>query len=183
MKYEHLSVDIETLSNKPGGIVLNVAAVPFTLNERVGSLYGYWRISVMDSLLHGLTTDPYTLAWWRRQSCEAFEGAHYGTEYRLDEVAGSLFGYIAENCTENVKVWMKGPGFDGVMLAGAFEKVGRGLPWKFWNERCVRTICDGVKEPDRTGDVKHCAIDDAYHQAKWVRDALMSKEVLEDSNA
>lgn len=179
MKYEHLSVDIETLSNRPGGIVLNVAAVPFRLDQAVtGDFFGYWRISVMDSLMQGLTADADTLVWWRQQSTEAFEGAHFGEEHRLAEVAAALEKFILKHCTDRVKVWMKGPGFDGVMLAAAFEKVGRSRPWKYWNERCVRTICDGVQEPGRVGDVKHCAIDDAIHQANWVRTALLSKEVL-----
>ena len=178
MRYEHLSIDIETLGTRPGAIVMSVGLVPFTQRERVdGAQAEYWRISVVDSLIHGLEADRDTRDWWKKQTSDARKALDVGEVRTLESTAYRLEHILRTHCTDDCCVWMKGPSFDGVLLTAALEKAGKRVPWKYWQERDVRTICDGIVEPRREGTY-HNAADDAVHQAKWVRDALMSREVL-----
>lgn len=180
MRYEHLSIDIETLGTRPGSIVLSVGLVPFTLNEPVNPENAeYWRISLVDSLIVGLQADRDTLDWWAKQTTEARAALEQGEVRTLASTGYRLEHVLATHCTEKCLVWMKGPSFDGVLLTAALEVAGRKVPWKYWQERDVRTICDGVHEPKREG-THHNAADDAVHQAVWVRQALLSKQVIED---
>jgi len=179
MRYEHLSIDIETLGTKPGAIVLSVGLIPFSLNESVNAENAdYWRISVVDSLICGLMPDSDTLDWWSRQTSDARKALDVGDVRTLESTAYRLENVLKTHCADKCRVWMKGPSFDGVLLEAALEKAGKRVPWKYWQERDVRTICDWVPEPKREG-VHHNAADDAVHQARWVRDALLSKETLE----
>lgn len=174
--YTDISVDIETLGTKPGSVVLSIGAVPFNL-ERVSSNGLIVAPSIMEQLIVGLEADVNTLAWWGKQSPEARERVRQTPTVEPLKALLMLQDLVEECCTSDVRVWMKGPSFDGVHLAALADAVGGELPWRYWQERCVRTICDGVTEPER-GDVQHCAYDDALHQAKWVRDALLCKQVL-----
>ena len=181
MKFEHLSIDIETLGTKPGSIILSVGLIPFTLREPVkGENADYWRISVIDSLICGLVADEDTLEWWSKQTTLARKALEIGEMRTLQSTWYRLEHVLKTHCTDKCHVWMKGTSFDGVLLGVALEKVGAGVPWKYWQERDVRTICDGIIEPERIG-THHNSADDAVHQAKWVRDALMSREVLTDA--
>lgn len=180
-KFKDLSVDIETLGTRPGSIVLSVAAVPFLWNAEQ-AVFGetfYRRISVMDSLVNGLVADQDTLNWWASQPREAWYSLLELKEHRLREVFDELAGFVGHFCEPKCRVWMNGPSFDGVILQAAALSARTSLPWRYWQERCVRTICEDVAEPERPADsVKHDALSDAMHQAKWVRDALLCKEVI-----
>lgn len=178
--FTDLSVDIETLGTRPGSIVLSVAAVPFDLERGLARDVLYRRISVMDSMVNGLVADRDTLNWWASQPREAWDCLAEVKEHRLREVFEELAAFVGHFCAPKCRVWMKGPSFDGVLLQEAALRARTGLPWKYWQERCVRTICDDIAEPERPADnVKHDALSDAMHQARWVRDALLSKQVIE----
>lgn len=174
--YSELSVDIETLGTNGGDVVLSIGAVAFDLTG-VSKRRLSVSICVIDSLLHGLRIDPDTLDWWRRQSSDAQAALRKDSAMPLVEAADALTAFFDKNCSEECRVWMKGPSFDGVLLKGAFAKIDRPLPWKYYRERDVRTICDNIAEPERNG-THHSATDDAVHQACWVRDALFAKQVL-----
>lgn len=174
-KYNHVSVDIESLGTKPGCIVLSIGVAGFDLKRKPVRLLDV-RIDVLDSLFIGLEADEATLTWWRGQSREAKAALSYGEAQRAAEAVRELIEVIEARATDDLRVWMKGPSFDGVLLGALAERVGLELPWQYWSERCVRTICEGVPEPVRgDGNVHHSAVDDALHQAAWVRKALAMK--------
>lgn len=179
-EYPDLSVDIESLGIRPGSIVLSVGAVPFDVERGLENDAFYRRISVMDSMVNGLVADRDTLDWWASQPREAWDCLAEVKEHRLREVFEELAAFVSHFCAPKCRVWMKGPSFDGVLLQEAALRARTGLPWKYFQERCVRTICDHIAEPERPADnVKHDALSDAMHQARWVRDALLSKDVMD----
>lgn len=180
-----LSIDIEGLGTAEGSIVLSLGAVAFDLASPSLERPFYVRISIIDSLACGLTHDLDTLEWWRGQTAarRALEKDSETPVLTVVEALEQLRDFVQSVCVERPRVWMKGPSYDGKLLLGAAKKVGVTLPWSYSRERCVRTICDDIEEPKRNamGDLAHGALSDAVHQARWVREALLSKSVLEGS--
>jgi hypothetical protein len=67
-----------------------------------------------------------------------------------------------------VRLWGNGAGFDNVLLKNAFKAVDADEPWKYYNNRCYRTMSgvfklDDDETPPRVGTY-HNALDDAMTQ-------------------
>jgi exodeoxyribonuclease VIII len=73
---------------------------------------------------------------------------------------------FADWLPKNVLVWGNGASFDNAILAQCYRAVGMDFPWKFWNDRCYRTLKNLVLDVpfERTG-THHNALDDARSQA------------------
>jgi hypothetical protein len=181
-RYMELSVDIETLGRDPGSAVVSIGAIAFS-EEKIpvdGTQFEV-RVSLIDCIAVGLDVDRATAQWWAqkraaREALETTDTAPLGVAAAVE----ALRDYVQAHCVEKPRVWMKGPDFDGVLLKAMAKAVGATLPWPYYMSRCVRTICDDVPEPERVQetDVAHSALDDAIHQAVWVRQALMCKQVI-----
>jgi len=163
----HIMLDLETLGSTPGSVILSIGAVEFT--DKVLKNQFYRGITISSSLRAGLTINPDTYEWWGSQHPEAQREAFFPeSPYGLDESLFSFAGYIdSDTC-----VWARGPDFDCVLLAAAYQKVNIRRPWKFHNTRDVRTILAlGNIEPS-INPHKHNALADATCQAQDVIRAL-----------
>jgi len=83
----------------------------------------------------------------------------------------------------DAKVWGNGSNFDIGKLETAYGFDH--IPWKFWNIRDVRTICELSKGLVSKNDIefigeKHNALDDAIHQARYVSKMVMEIEKLKN---
>lgn len=186
LRYGELSVDIEGLGISEGDVVLSIGAVAFDLERSDFSRQFYVRISIINALALGMGHDADTLRWWMGQTA-ARRALEMDARTPMVEVAQALKmlrDFVQEACVERPRVWMKGPSYDGKLLGGAAKASGEPLPWSYSRERCVRTICDEIEEPrrDSAADVAHGALSDALHQARWVRDALLSKQMLKEQD-
>ena len=172
-KYDHVMVDLETLGTRPGCVVLSVGAVFFdpALQELGPELH--IKINRRASLIAGLRADPATLEWWSRQSPEAQqlleETADPGTSVTIEEALGSLSQWFAEHGPgpSDLKVWGNGSDFDQPILVAVYAALGVEQPWRFWNNRCYRTLkaqCPEVKIV--RGGTYHSALDDARSQVE-----------------
>lgn len=163
--------DLETLGVRPGSIIRSLGAVVF--NPKTGDLGGefYANITRDSCERAGLTFDQSTVDWWEKQS-DAAKAALTISPQPLIEVLHDFFTWWNVNGGEFI--WSHGASFDNVLLASAYRAVGVEPPWKFWNERCCRTVLAlGNRRIDTTrqGD-HHNALDDAKSQAKAVAAAL-----------
>jgi hypothetical protein len=152
-------LDIETLGTKPGSVILSIGAVEFYPKYTEF----YRRIKVGSSIISGFSIDPVTVKWWQEQNQAAIFSAFYcNGAVRIEEALASFALFLKDMDT---RLWAKGPDFDCVLLAAAYEKIGKKVPWSFRNCRDVRTIfaLSGV-HPTKIG-VKHDALDDAKNQA------------------
>lgn len=86
--------------------------------------------------------------------------------------------FIAENAAngpDSVQVWGNGATYDNVLLEAAYDRTAITCPWKFWNNRDVRTVvelgkavgCEPRYEIPFDGEPRK-AISDALHQVKYV---------------
>lgn len=173
----HVMLDIETLSTKDNAVVTQIAMVrfcPFT-GEAFESINRH--ISIQSCLDLGLVIDENTLKFWLSQSKEAQNMA-----IKFGEDADEIYSVMASidqflELIEDVRIWGKGPGFDLSKLGSIYQLSKMEKPWKFYNERCVRTMIadvDSARELIFNG-VKHCAHDDCIHQINQVKEALNVK--------
>lgn len=172
----HVSLDLETLDTIPGGAILSIGAVEFdpitgTLGRRFHEIINF------DSCMqHGFTWSSDTKAWWGRQSPEArvtlerSMGNHGQPVKEVLHAFGVWLEGLNHDGTSHTCIWGNGAAFDNAFLAVAYVRVGRKLPWSFWNDRCLRTLKglfakDSIELPTRTGTY-HNALDDAVYQAR-----------------
>lgn len=167
-KYTDLMLDIETLGTGPGCVILAVAAVPFYKSEGLAGAEFFKTIDIQSCQDLGLKIDPSTLHWWM-QKPDLILDLQKDT-FPLRGVLAQLSVFFQAKCTEDVRVWGKGPSFDNAILRDAYDRVGIKLPWRYSRERCVRTFLDGYEEllKDTLPFVgtPHHPVADALHQIR-----------------
>ena len=170
---KHVMMDIETLGNKTNSVILAIGACYFDPETgEIGETFNR-HINVEDCVASGLDMDASTVLWWMAQSKGAQSKITQGQKSSISllHALTLLSDFIGGNC----QVWGNGATFDNAIVNNAYEKKGLTKPWKFWNDRDVRTIVElGQKigfDPKRDmpfDGVKHDALSDAIHQAKYV---------------
>lgn len=156
-----IMLDIETLGNKPGSVIVAIGAAKFSRGNITSSFYE--RVDPASCVAAGLQMDIATIMWWLRQADEArLEITKPGKA--LPEVLESFASWIG---CDDALVWGNGAAFDNVLLAVAYDRVGIDCPWKFWNNRCYRTLKGLHPEvPMERAGTHHNALDDAESQAR-----------------
>ena len=165
-------LDIETLGTEQGCAILSIGAVRFGLDGHGDEFYRSVDLeSCQDA---GLEIDANTLEWWLGQD-DAVTGVLTGGDNLADvlEDFSSFYGTSDE-------IWAFSPSFDCDILAAAYDAVGIVPPWKYYEERCCRTLAALPVWPDieQDGD-EHDALDDARYQAWQTAEALRALEVIE----
>jgi len=175
----NLMLDLETLGTAPGCIILSIGAVFFD-KKGLGKEF-YQTIDVQSSVDAGLTMSGSTFKWWMGQPGAARQGLFMNPEPEwVDFVLTSFTNWISENSeVGKLKVWGNGSDFDNAILAKAYQiALNREQPWKFWNNRCYRTVCDVLNDTKRKQEgVHHHALDDAKSQAQHLRELLTLRAV------
>lgn len=182
----NIMIDIETLSTDTNAAIIAIAAVYF--DPETGDLGKsfYTKVNIQSNINGKRIIDGSTLVWWMQQDDdarnEAFELNH--TQPSLTD-AIKLFSEFID--TETSKVWGNGSVFDITILETAFKLTKTKLPWKFWNVRDVRTVVElgyligfNPKKDMPFEGVKHNALDDSKHQAKYVSAIFQKIKSLEE---
>ncbi|EJM1769145.1 exonuclease [Escherichia albertii] len=168
----HLMIDLETMGKNPDATIISIGAIFF--DPQTGEM-GPEFSKAIDLETAGGIIDRQTIKWWLKQSREA-QSAILTDEIPLDDALLQLREFIAENsCEFFVQVWGNGASFDNVILRRSYERQGLPCPWRYCNDRDVRTIVElgnsigfDVRMAIPFEGVPHNALDDARHQAKQV---------------
>ncbi|HDW2448833.1 TPA: 3'-5' exoribonuclease, partial [Escherichia coli] len=168
----HLMIDLETMGKNPDAPIISIGAIFF--DPQTGDM-GPEFSKTIDLDTAGGVIDRDTIKWWLKQSREA-QSALLTDEIPLDDALLQLREFIDENSGEFfVQVWGNGANFDNVILRRSYERQDIPYPWRYCNDRDVRTIVELGKAIDfdaRTAipfeGERHNALDDARHQAKYV---------------
>lgn len=159
----NIMLDLETLGNKPGAVIVAIGAVEFG-GRNLGDSF-YTRVSAKSCVESGLTMDVDTVLWWMKQSDDARAELNKPAEH-INAALLAFSGWIEAVPIKERVIWGNGSDFDNAILAAAYEKTMISLPWLFWNNRCYRTLKNMRWEiPCVNGGVKHNALDDAKAQA------------------
>ncbi|GAB1631329.1 exodeoxyribonuclease VIII [Escherichia coli] len=169
---DHLMIDLETMGKNPDAPIISIGAIFF--DPQTGDM-GPEFSKTIDLETAGGVIDRDTIKWWLKQSREA-QSAIMTDEIPLDDALLQLREFIDENSGELfVQVWGNGANFDNTILRRSYERQGIPCPWRYYNDRDVRTIVELGKAIDfdaRTAipfeGERHNALDDARYQAKYV---------------
>ena len=169
---DHLMIDLETMGKNPDAPIISIGAIFF--DPQTGDM-GPEFSKTIDLETAGGVIDRDTIKWWLKQSREA-QSAIMTDEIPLDDALLQLREFIDENSGEFfVQVWGNGANFDNTILRRSYERQEIPCPWRYYNDRDVRTIVELGKAIDfdaRTAipfeGERHNALDDARYQAKYV---------------
>jgi len=167
---KHIMLDIETMGVSGNAAIMAIGACYF--DPSTGEIGDTFHEQV-DISSNG-QIDASTVLWWMKQSDEArskFYNNHKAEP--IQHVLSMFYRFVKPGC----QVWGNGIAFDNVIIRNAFDHTGclDPVPWKFWNDRDVRTMVElgqaiGL-DPKRDfpfEGIKHDALADAIHQAKYV---------------
>ena len=163
-------IDLETLNTTPDATILTIGAVKFDpfgseLKEpKMDSFYVKVDLDSCDRI--GLTTNDDTIAWWANQSKEA-QAAAFDPDGRIQ--IEDAFAQLYKFCWGAKRVWANGSCFDIIICEHVFRKIGKAIPWSFWEVRDVRTAFDLGINPQRPPVTAHHALEDAWNQAVGIQ--------------
>ncbi|EIN4054827.1 3'-5' exoribonuclease, partial [Escherichia coli] len=170
--WHHLMIDLETMGKNPDAPINALAGKFF--DPATGEM-GPEFSKTIDLETSGGVIDRDTIKWWLKQSREA-QSAILTDEIPLDDALLQLREFIDENSGEFfVQVWGNGANFDNVILRRSYERQGIPCPWRYTNDRDVRTMValGLVMDFDARSVItfegeRHNALHDARYQAKYV---------------
>jgi DNA polymerase III epsilon subunit-like protein len=178
-----LMIDLETLDTTPTSTILTIGAVKFdpfgddVNNPKCEKFYVRVDLDSCDAL--GLTVSPQTIEWWGQQDPKAQEEAFDPTgRISITEAMNQLykFSWGAK------RIWSHGAAFDVPICEHVFRKIGKAIPWQFWEVRCTRTLFDLGINPNRPPVLKHHALEDAWNQAVGVQNVLNTLKTASSTN-
>ncbi|EMK7210060.1 3'-5' exoribonuclease [Escherichia coli] len=170
--WHHLMIDLETMGKNPDAPVNAIAGKFF---DPVTGEMGPEFSKTIDLETAGGVIDRDTIKWWLKQSREA-QSAILTNEIPLDDALLQFREFIAENSGEFfVQVWGNGANLDNAILRRSYERQGIPCPWRYNNDRDVRTMValglvidfDARTTIPFEGE-RHNALHDARYQAKYV---------------
>lgn len=153
-------LDLETLGQKPGSVIVALGAVKFCNGEITSSFYE--RVDPESCISLGLRMDVSTVMWWLgRADAARLEITKHG-----EPLSAVLMRFTEWLADEDAEIWGNGAAFDNVLLADAYDRAQLPRPWKFWNDRCYRTMKSLRPDvPMPRAGTHHNALDDAKSQA------------------
>ena len=165
-----IMLDLETMGTGTTAAITSIGAVRFG-NGSVPYRFEVI-VDLQSSMDAGLKIDADTIMWWLQQS----EEARSGFAAKGMSLAGALLKFsewVEGSKVPNLEdeMWGNGAAFDNAILSNAYRACGVSQPWKFWNDRCYRTIKSTFRGVpiNRVGTL-HCAVDDAETQARHLMD-------------
>lgn len=177
----HFMLDIETGSTKPNAVVPQVGCVAFLLNKNHLVGEHQWNLDVLKQT--NRVYDQSTMDWWYKQPGETYikvwkNGVLSPSEFCLDfadwfrETVREFADERDKHGNPMINVWGNAPSFDCVILKDMFNSVNLELPWKYWDERCYRTMKNMFPNVEKRSSTEHTALQDARDQARHLSDIL-----------
>lgn len=195
----HIFIDFETLGmpeNKCA--VLSVAAIKFTDDELENLDFGditvdrfkksgiQIKFDVRDQVKrHNRTTDPGTVAWWKKQSeaAQSILKADPDLDVTIEEGIEHLFNWIPDVDPKNIIWWARGTNFDLPLLTSLMKDAKFERFMAFWNYRDVRSFIAGcmlnvtqdrvpLDQSQMVGFVAHDALSDCAKDCCMIFSAM-----------
>lgn len=160
----NVMLDLETMGNGANAAIIAIGAIAFDKSGIHEDKF-YRQVSLVSSVEVGMECDPSTIMWWMQQSNEARSAFKDNVDaLHICQALADFSAWFAS--IGGQEVWGNGASFDNVILSSAYKKAGLVQPWKFWHDRCYRTIksMNQSVRLERVGTY-HNAVDDAESQA------------------
>lgn len=176
MKYTDLMIDIETTGRRPGCAIIQIAAVPFNMNNGAVSKNVFKMAINLDSQFKNkFGYCPNTMGWWKKTNKALFDKLSNSEDNYV--TVGKAFQEYFNSLEDHNKIrtWGNSARFDMGILEGWYMRaIGFKFNafWNTWLERDVRTLSclrPDIKKGTKFEGIKHDAIDDCKHQIKYCR--------------
>lgn len=158
-------IDIETLGNQSNSVITSIAGVEFDLDSgQTGKEFSI-NVDIQSCLDIGLEINASTLIWWFNQSKDA-QMQMLVDPKPIEQALALLNGFIDQKSI----VWGNSCRFDLGLLQNAYTKLKMEIPWRYSNERCVRTLLmfqPKMKDLIDFEGIPHNAMHDCYYQIKY----------------
>jgi exodeoxyribonuclease VIII len=174
-------LDLETMGKGPNAAIIAIGAVEFGIWQPgagdlfmplIGSRF-YEVVDLESSMADGGVCDASTILWWMQQSDEA-RAAFKRPGQKLFGVLGRFKNWL-NDIDKDLRIWGNGADFDNVILASAYQRLGRPVPWGYQSSRCYRTVRKLYPEIVAQGiGVAHNALHDAEYQAMHLCDIMIA---------
>jgi hypothetical protein len=195
--FNHVMLDLETLSTRSDACIIQIAAVAFDIET--GETGPRFNAYVNESCLVGAKVghiDVSTVGFWMRQKFGPSLGEAITDEDEQRSLAEALGEFdqwlanLAENAreddapvfegmaadVEDLSLWSHGAGFDIPILASAYDRAELGeVPWHYRAPRDTRTLFalapGGMPRPPKDETREHDAQYDCEYQVAQVCEA------------
>lgn len=180
----NVMIDLETLDNKPGALILAIGAcevLPPNNMDNARTFSGRCNFDYSDLF----TISPETVKWWMQfpdKFLKIIDDEQTSEIHRMDtkslllDFSTWIHREIVRNSWENplsdseILVWGDGSDFDIIILEEAMRRLKVNIPWTYRSHRCYRTIRSilsiGEKKDYISPEDLHNAEKDAIGQAK-----------------
>jgi hypothetical protein len=181
----HVMLDIETLGTRPGSAILSIAAVAFDFDAGMAVNYPAGDASVGEFMVTidlksnieaNMHLNASTALWWMKQE-DALVNWVAAPKVALSLALDSFSKYIELLTVEGTEVfvWGNSNRFDMGLMEAAYQALDKKIPWKFRNERDVRTLVgfapeikeEYIKIAKESGQVLHDPLVDAHLQISY----------------
>lgn len=174
--YEHVMMDLETLSTAKNAAIIEIGLVRFNLNGEIEDAIKI-PVNPMSSIRYGLDVQSETLGWWAGQDEKVQRKVlvnSFSKGLDLKDALIQMNQFLSTS--KKVYLWGNGVFSDNVWIDNAMESCGLKPAYTFRSHMCVRTIAtlfkgllarDFKKEIEFAGS-QHDSIDDAKHQIKYL---------------
>lgn len=172
----NVMLDLETLDNTPSSVVLSLGAVC----DADPSNTFHMHLELEPQTDVGCTISTSTVMWWLGQNETARADQANATRVHPQDALHAFADWLGqfEDTKQNpLLMWGNGASFDVPIVRHEAMKFGVQMPWKFWNERCYRTLKNlfpNIKAPSKN---QHTALGDALNQLlhlQYLLDAVKS---------
>lgn len=147
----HLVVDLETLDTIPTSVILSFGCSLFAFEEKNADFEHYiktgfyTKLSPIEQIKSGRTTDQGTIDWWKKQGKEAQKVLiPQKTDITLRECLLQFTDYLNNSRYDHKKsyCWCRGASFDWPIIEDAFRQYKLKLPYNGWKIRDIKTAID-----------------------------------------
>jgi exodeoxyribonuclease VIII len=170
MNTVQVMIDLETMSTRSNAAICSIGAVKFTIESGIIGTF-YCTIEAQSCKNYGLHFSKETIEWWMRQNKEALKALTTNC-IPLEDALTKFKEWYGE---KSLFTWGNGAGFDNVVLENAFIAINKQRPWRYWDDRCYRTLKNIIVLPeDERQGTHHNALDDAVHQTNHLLKIMRS---------
>ncbi len=160
----NVMLDLETMSTASNAAIVSIGAVKFSLNDDAPNPIVdtfYCTVDAKSCAALGLEISKATVEWWASQPREVMDSLRHNAI----PLKKALTDFSKWYGSKSLPTWGCGASFDNVIIANAYEAAGLIRPWKYWHDRCYRTMKEIIKlDEDVRQGTYHNALDDAMHQ-------------------
>lgn len=138
----HVMLDLETLGRQPFCPLLSIGACAFRCDndETIVDVF-FQAITLESCFAAGLRADANTIEWWMVDPSVTDDARKAAfCDPKAVALPLALDAFTDWLASRPLALWGNSARFDLGLLEAAYKACGKEVPWKFYDERCYRTV-------------------------------------------